>query len=473
MTRPRLAVAAALGLLFGATAAPAADVSPRATIRAIRRVVLPDVVRVTIELDREVVFHDERIEYPRRVFVDLRATAPDPSLGSGTLRFEQDGAPVRQIRLGRQADGTTRVVLDAIDVGAYSVYPIYNPFRLVVDCARTPPAVVRAAPPVAAPPPTRARPTPAPVPVLKPLPARRLATAWAIPMPDGEPAATAALREASAPVASIQAPPLPPAPTPDRVTVIAAPPPPRMTGAVSVARQLGLGVSRIVIDPGHGGHDRGAQHDGVDEADVVLDVALRLEKLLRKASGTSVVLTRRTDDFVALQERTALANRESADLFLSIHGNAHASPEARGVETYFLNFASTLSAAAVATRENAASGQTMGALPDFVKTIALNNKLDESRDLAALVQQGLVEKLRQANRPVRDLGVKQAPFVVLIGAAMPSVLAEVSFVTNPQEAKLLKTPAYRQRIADGLFSAIRTYQTSLQSVPTAALRTGE
>jgi N-acetylmuramoyl-L-alanine amidase len=199
--------------------------------------------------------------------------------------------------------------------------------------------------------------------------------------------------------------------------------------------QLGLGVSRIVIDPGHGGHDPGAMGKGVTEAELVLDVALRLEQLLLKQQGVEVILTRRTDEFIPLPERTAIANREGADLFLSIHANASANAQARGIETYFLNFANNLSAAAVAARENAASAQLMGALPDFVKAIALNNKLDESRDFATYVQQSMVARLRGTNKTLRNLGVKQAPFVVLIGAAMPSVLAEISFVTNPQEAR--------------------------------------
>src|SRR5262249_6829852 len=158
------------------------------------------------------------------------------------------------------------------------------------------------------------------------------------------------------------------------------------------------------------------------------------------------------------QERTAIANREGADLFLSIHANASPNAQARGIETYFLNFASNLSAAAVAARENAASGQAMGALPDLVKAIALDNKLDESRDLARHVQRAMLERLKSSNKTIRDLGVKQAPFVVLIGAAMPSVLAEVSFITNTQEGKLLKGTVYRQRIAEALLNAIRKYQ---------------
>jgi N-acetylmuramoyl-L-alanine amidase len=220
-------------------------------------------------------------------------------------------------------------------------------------------------------------------------------------------------------------------------------------------------VSKIVIDPGHGGHDPGAKGQGQTEAELVLDIALRLEKLLVAVPGIEVALTRRTDEFVHLQERTAIANRENADLFLSIHANASRNKQARGVETYFLNFATNQSATEVATRENAASGQVMSDLPNFIKAIALNNKLAESRDLATIVQRAMIEKLKPANGNLRDLGVKQAPFVVLIGAAMPSVLAEISFLTNSQEGKLLKNTNYRQRIADALFTAVKNYQTSL------------
>jgi N-acetylmuramoyl-L-alanine amidase len=241
-----------------------------------------------------------------------------------------------------------------------------------------------------------------------------------------------------------------------------------LDGGFSMARQLGLRVSRIVIDPGHGGHDPGARGSGVSEASVVLDIAFRLEKLLLEEPGVEVVLTRRSDEFVPLEERTAIANREGADLFLSIHANASSVAQAAGIETYFLEFASNARDASVAARENAASGQPMSALPDFVKAIALNNKVDESRDFATHVQRALVQKLRGSNRSVRDLGVKQAPFVVLIGASMPSVLAEVSFVTNQREARLLQGQSYRQRIAEALFTAVQKYQASLTRVANVA-----
>ena len=235
-----------------------------------------------------------------------------------------------------------------------------------------------------------------------------------------------------------------------------------------MARQLGLSVSRIVIDAGHGGHDPGVLGKGLTEAALVLDVALRLEKLLLKEPGLEVVLTRRTDVYLPLEERTELANRESADMFLSIHANASRNATAKGIETYFLSFASSPEAEAVAARENSASARGMHQLPDIIKAIALNNKLDESRDLAHMVQESLVTSLRKSNQEIRSRGVKKAPFVVLIGAAMPSVLAEIAFVSNKQELSLLKTTAYKQKIAESLFNAVMRYRKSLKGQATMA-----
>jgi len=456
-----------------------------ATIRAIKRTALPDAVRVTIELDTEVArFHEERIAGPDRVFLDLPATRAAATIVDRTLRFDGDRDIVRQVRVGRHPHNTTRVVLDAMGVSSYSVYALYNPYRLVIDCVRAlavDNSRVPSTPTPPRPPTLNSRPAstnarPATVVAsetrtlpLAPLPARILSSEWGRRMPLRRARATALIASArevehvetvavAAPVAPLQHAEMP---APPRVATAT-------TGSYSIARQLGLSVSRIVIDPGHGGHDPGAQGRGVTEAELVLDVALRLEALLRKIPGVEVILTRRTDEFIPLPERTAIANREGADLFLSIHANASPHPTARGVETYFLNFADNLSAAAVAARENAASGQTMGALPDLVKAIALNNKVDESREFAAEVQRAMFDRLRGSNRTIKNLGVKQAPFVVLIGAAMPSVLAEISFVTNPQEAKLLRSSAYRQKIAEALLAAIRKYQLSLRNVTSVA-----
>jgi N-acetylmuramoyl-L-alanine amidase len=439
---------------------PATGSGKVATIREIRRAVMGDVVRVVIELDKEVPFHDERLDNPARVFVDLPSTRAAAPLKDQTLRFDGDADLVRQVRIGRHPNDTTRVVLEAAGVSSYSIYPLYNPYRLVIDCLRaTPEPSLGVLPPFPAP----AKPAP---------PASLLAhrvDALAPALPAVTPIASAALAEAG--TVDPQTSSLPASPVPAVNTVPSLPlgsPSRNLAGGFSIARQLGLGVSRIVIDPGHGGHDPGARGGGTTEAELVLDVSLRLEKLLEKIPGVEVVLTRREDEYVSLQERTDIANRESADLFLSIHANASNSSQVQGVETYFLNFATTLSAAAVAARENAASGQNMGALPDVVKTIALNNKLDESKDFATFVQHEMVARLRPANKTLRDLGVKQAPFVVLIGAAMPSVLAEISFMTNPQDARLLKSSPYRQKIAEALFEAIRSYQASLKKGSTLA-----
>ena len=431
-----------------------------ATIRQIRREVLSDAVRITIELDHEVTFHDERIPDPTRVFVDLPSTRAAPALLDKTLRFDGDTSIVRQIRIGRHPNATTRVVLEAAGVSSYSVYPLYNPFRLVIDCVRAPePASTAAAPSVLA-----ARRVP-PIKPIKPIKGSPVGTTFQ-PVPNPFRSPLNPPQFAATPVIPSPAPPSTPLAATNALppATSTSAPPRNVGGGYSMARQLGLTVSRIVIDPGHGGHDPGAMGKSITEAELVLDIALRVEALLQKVPGTEVILTRRTDEFVPLQERTAIANREGADLFLSIHANASANPSARGIETYFLNFASNMTAASVAARENAASGQAMGALPDFLRAIALNNKLDESRDFATEVQEAIVDRLRKSNKTVKDLGVKQAPFVVLIGAAMPSVLAEISFVTNAPEAKLLHGSAYRQRIAEALASAIGKDQRSLNSV---------
>jgi N-acetylmuramoyl-L-alanine amidase len=438
-------------------AARKAPAGPLATIKGIRRAVLADSVRVIIELDAEVPFHDERLSNPPRVFLDLPSTRANAALIDQTIRFESDADVVRQVRIGRHPNQTTRIVLDADGVSSYSVYPLYSPYRLVIDCLRAVPLTTASAAS------SRLPSVPKPPPVLD---TRRIAE-WTRALPAGS-AGTDSLAEATAAKAKPALPSTPVAPQAAVPTPPTVSPSPNLAGGFSIARQLGLGISRIVIDPGHGGHDPGAKKTGLSEAEVVLDIALRLENLLTKVPGIEVVLTRRGDHYVSLHERTAIANRESADLFLSIHANASRNSHAQGIETYFLNFATNLGAASVAARENAGSAQSMAALTDVVKAIALNNKLDESRDFATFVQRAMIRKLRSTNRAVKDLGVKQAPFVVLIGAAMPSVLAEVSFMTNAQEAKLLKGPAYRQKIADALFDAVRKYQASLKSGPTSA-----
>jgi N-acetylmuramoyl-L-alanine amidase len=430
---------------LAATPPPAA----RAMLTDIQRVVLQDSVRVTLSVDREVPYYEERIAGPDRVFFDLRGAQLAAPLVDKVISYSED--IVRQIRTGRHPNGTVRVVLDLDGVARYSVFTLYNPYRVVIDCERvtavaikqptvTPPARVTAVPAAEA---ASAATAPAAVP--------SAAGSTGVPLP--------------APLPEKRAAVTPPPPSPATVTPdSAAPAVPLSNGAggFSLSRQLGLGVSRIVIDPGHGGNDPGANGHGIKEADLTLDIALRLEKLLQEEAGIEVALTRRSNVYVPLEERTAIANRENADLFLSIHANASRNAAAHGVETYYLSFASTPDAEAVAARENSASERAMHNLPDIIKAIALNNKLDESKDLAGIVQEAMITRLRRSNKGIRNLGVKKAPFVVLIGAGMPSVLAEISFLTNRQEAQLLRTSNYKQRIAESLHDAVMKYRKALK-----------
>ncbi len=419
-----------------------------ATLRGITRTALPDGVRISIEVDRELIFRKEALENPKRLFFDLRGTQTTADLRDRTITWDED--IVREIRLGRHPRNTTRVVMDMEGIESYSVFTLYNPYRVIVDLRRqgapTVPALTFTPPIPPAVPTTGSRklemkpivvPPPPPPPII------------------GPPVATGPLPSRDLGVPALPAPTVPLA---------------NSNGAYSLARQLGLGVSRIVLDPGHGGHDPGVSGNGISESELVLDVTLRLKRLLEKTPGMEVVMTRETDVFIPLEQRTAIANRESADLFLSVHANASRNTKASGVETYFLNFAANPEAEAVAARENSASGQTMHRLPDIVRAITLNNKIDESRDFAAAVQTAMVKSLASRNRTLQDRGVKQAPFVVLIGAGMPSVLAEISFVSNRQEGVLLKTATYRQQIAEALHDAILKYQKSLKTRATIAAR---
>jgi N-acetylmuramoyl-L-alanine amidase len=233
-------------------------------------------------------------------------------------------------------------------------------------------------------------------------------------------------------------------------------------GDTTLMRALGLKIGRIVIDAGHGGHDVGTLGaGGIQEKDVVLDVALRLGKLLHDRLGAEIVYTRADDTFIPLETRTAIANKAQADLFISVHANSSPDASARGVEVYYLNFTSDPDAMKVASRENAVSTQSVHELSDLVKKIALKDKIDESRELAADVDTSLYAGLHKGNEGLRDRGVKKAPFVVLIGANMPSILAEISFVTNPDDADQLQTPAYRERVAESLYKGVAKYAAGI------------
>ena len=244
---------------------------------------------------------------------------------------------------------------------------------------------------------------------------------------------------------------------------------PTASGERSLTRALGLKIGKIVIDPGHGGHDTGTiGPNGLEEKNLVLDVSRRLGTLLQTRLGAEVVYTRQDDTFIPLETRTAIANQEGADLFVSVHANSSHDPDARGVETYYLNFTSSPDALEVAARENAVSEESIHELQDLVKKIALKEKIDESQEFASDVQSSLHSGLATKNPGVRDRGVKKAPFIVLIGANMPSILAEISFVSNPGDERRLATPEYRQKIAESLYRGIAKYVSGLSGIKVAS-----
>ena len=244
---------------------------------------------------------------------------------------------------------------------------------------------------------------------------------------------------------------------------------PTAAGDRSLTRALGLKIGKIVIDAGHGGHDTGTiGRNGLLEKDVVLDVARRLGRLLESRLGAEVIYTRRDDTFIPLETRTAIANRERADLFISIHANSSRDSDARGVETYYLNFTSSPEALEVAARENAVSEKSIHELQDLVKKIALKDKIDESREFAGDVQESLYGGLALNNAGIRNRGIKKAPFIVLIGANMPSILAEISFVSNPTDERKLETSEHRQRIAESLYRGVSKYVNGLSGVKVAS-----
>jgi N-acetylmuramoyl-L-alanine amidase len=433
--------------------------------------------RVVIDVERAVKIESDVAHDPDRLWVDLIGTRLHPNLDKRVWPVG-DGL-LEQVRVGKNREGVVRVVLDFKDVWEHQMFFLENPTRLVIDVrgqavatasaprSEPPPGTAIAAGPPTAPPPA----APAPPPSASSLPSRRVDgmlppeadTALAPPaggspielrgvdqLPPGRvPEPSRRAREAAAPPPAVAAA-LPP-----------DPPVANRAGSYSLARQLGLGARRIVIDAGHGGHDPGTiGRGGLQEKDLVLDVALRLERLVRKELGTDVILTRSGDIFIPLEERTAIANQRGADLFLSIHANSSRNPQARGIETYFLNFAKNAHAEQVAARENAISPATLKDLQNLVRAITLNSKIDESRDFAAAVQESMVKGVRDEH-PVPDRGVHTAPFYVLIGANMPAVLAEIAFVSNPEDERRLKTPEYREVLARSLLRGVRSYLEAL------------
>lgn len=393
--------------------------------------------RVVLDLERKVELRSDRVGNPERLWIDLVGTRLHPNLARRV--FPVGDGLLEQVRIAQNRPDVVRVVLDFKDSWEHNFFYLDGPPRLVID-VKGPPAV-----------PTKVAEAPAPAEkgTVSPRP-----DAGAVP-PNPTPDAVAPARAS------------PPAPRSGTTTRTAETPPPpeppaaNRGGSYSLARQLGLGARTIVIDAGHGGHDPGTiGRGGLQEKDLVLDVAVRLERLVRKELGAEVLMTRSTDVYIPLEERTGIANAKGADLFLSIHANASRNPKARGIETYFLNFARSSHAEAVAARENAISEATLKDLQGLVKAITLNSKIDESRDFASAVQEAMVSGVRKVHN-VPDRGVHTAPFYVLIGASMPAVLAEIAFVSNPDDERRLRAPDYRDTLAHSLLRGVKSYLEAL------------
>jgi len=242
-----------------------------------------------------------------------------------------------------------------------------------------------------------------------------------------------------------------------------APKPAQPTGGgYSLARQLGLGVRTIILDPGHGGADPGCiDAAGLKEKEFTLDIALKLKAILESETDLAVLMTRQTDIYVPLETRTVVANERKADLFVSIHVNAFRLKTRSGIETFFLNFSPDPAVNELAAKENATTTKTIGEMDKIVRKIAQNSRIIESRELAKKIQSTLVSSLSKKYSNVKDLGAKGGPFWTLLGSEMPSVLVEVAHLTNPEEARRLQSPIFRQNIARGIFDGIREYIRSL------------
>jgi N-acetylmuramoyl-L-alanine amidase len=348
-------------------------------------------------------YDSARITSPDRIYFDLYKARLSPSVGQKTVPVE--AGLLRWVRAAQNKDQVVRLVLEADGAKDYSAHLLSDPYRLVIDVHAQSMDAAKRGP--------------------------------------GLDAAGHSLAEA----------------------------PPKASASherqLSLARELGLKINRIAIDPGHGGYDTGTMGPhGLLEKNLCLDVALRLGQLIEQnIAGAEVVYTRKDDRYVPLEERAAIANGANADLFISIHANSSDFREARGVETYYLSLAASQESRELATRENALAQSSLHDLPELIRKITRNEKIAESKLLAVDIQNTLSQRLQLVSRRETDRGVKQAPFIVLTGANMPAVLSEISFVSNASDERLLLESGQRQRVAEGLFRGIAAYLDSSHNLP--------
>ncbi len=394
---------------------------PPAQLSALKHWSTPDYTRISLELDRDVTWESHKLGRandgsPERVYIDLHrtriaATIKDITIGDGLLK----GARVAQYKAN-----TVRVVLDIESMKDFKVFSLSEPSRLVIDVRGDRlPGISRLEPSLKAAP-----------------------EAVAPTLPEAEQGAEKRRVEKK---------------SLDKKTVD------KKTGAAKRTGTAIAKVRRIVVDPGHGGHDPGAiGSGGTREKDIVLSIGLKLKELLEDDLGLDVVMTRSTDVFIPLEERTAIANKVGADLFVSVHANAAANRSAAGIETYYLNLAKTDKVAHLAAKENGTSLEKVSVLQAILFDLMANYKLNDSAHLAEEVQKSLHKKVRSEFGETKNLGVKQGPFYVLVGATMPSILVETAFLSNHTEEARLNDPAYQDATAEGIMEGVRTYINSLK-----------
>ena len=387
----------------GAAAEPQLSERGMPNVTAIEASSAENDARVVVVLDDPVQYDSARITSPDRIYFDLYNARLSPSVGPKTVPIEN--GLLKWVRAVQNKDEVVRLVLEADGAKDYSAQLLSDPYRLVIDVHAQPMA--------------------------------------------------GAKRDLSSDAASHNGAKAPPEATASQETQL------------SLARELGLKINRIAIDPGHGGDDTGTMGPhGLLEKNLCLDVALRLGHLIEaNIPGAEVVYTRKDDRYVPLEERTAIANGANADLFISIHANSSASREVRGVETYYLSLAASQETMELSTRENALAQSSLRDLPELIKKITSNEKITESKQLALGIQNALSQRLQLVSRRETNRGVKQAPFIVLTGANMPAVLSEISFVSNASDERLLLESGQRQRVAEGLYRGIAAYLDSLHSLP--------
>ena len=373
----------AIFLLAGLLSQP----PPQVEIYDLRSYTHPTYTRIVVDIGQLREFSSAELKDPDRIYVDIYQVRLNPILHGKTFYAKCDY--LKEIRIAQRSPTTVRVVaeLDFSQVERYQVFPLFDPFRVVIDIH---------------------------------------------PKESAHPA---------------EKPPQPAKPTPS---------------GYSMARQLGLGIKTVLIDPGHGGRDPGAMsRKGQKEKDIVLDVALELRKLLETGKGLKVILTRESDIYVPLETRTVIANQQGADIFISIHANAHRNSKRRGVETFYLNFSPDPQVNEIAARENATSTKTLSEMQATIKKIVQNSNILESRDLAEKIQANLVKCLSRNYGAVENLGAKGGPFWVLIGSEMPSVLVEIAHLSNAQEEERLRSSSFRKQVAQGIYEGIIDYIRSL------------